>query len=1274
LHLLAAAHEAGVALRLEREDDDDARGRAAGSSERPLRAVLDAARDDVVAAVVLDVALILRDDTAASWRAAADKVDEALRYVPNGRVVVIERKGGISREELETRLATERVRSAWVKVAREYQLAPEGAGDAVDASIRGVAEGQGPDPRLSILVEPDAAALADVLSDAASAHAAIARFKDNGDTVVQAPLDTWLRTAMYRAFGPSELTTRFPGALLGLLALWILLVTARSLWGTRVAVIAGLVLLTMPLFWGQARIASGEPSSILGLTLFACGLLLRARGAASERLAWTYLGLGFLVGFLGEGLFGPLLFVSLALVLPVTSGARGLRDWLPVLVFGALTALLFAWVQAGPADGFAGQFRVTQPLFSEGPSAYSRTFDLVIREIGFGLYPWSPLVVVGVAGLMFHGLSRKDGGAILVAAWFTLSAAALMITQKSFNHLVWAGAPAAALGVGLLFEQVIRGSVKSRFIALALAAMFLLLINELARTPASLVAHLAYDPPFTAQGAMRFPEGVGETMLDALLVLVALALLMMAHFGRLMTFGGRALTTFRKERPFAIAVGVIVALIPLYWLAAKVGEAHRVAASASLVKDLGESQQRFVRSWASMYEPGFLLSLLTIVTLVLTVFLAYVPYIRDLGAKIGRVRAYLPAPRLLYTAAAACFVVLAFILALSVTFPSDYAQELWAPASLVAYLGVAGFAYITFRMTGDRVQAIAVGVAGLALLASIRIWRDGGFHDIGLVALLVAGWLCLAFAALPQLLARPERFALGAGFLIATALLANVIPLLDRYTWIEDVLEPGTGGTLAGRVVLRSVGTWILVLGIALLVVNRLYHDRLAPMARRLVVLERGPIVVAGALFVGLVVTVSTVSGYQRDLGANVSQKHVLDAYHESFGDDGLAHIYKHGNFGAVGRKDNNFYTAGIPEIRDRQTALEVLLASEDQVVTLDTAEGTETKALPGWSRADDTDGDGHRDRLAIRGFATAATESTLTDATQTWTPGSLKGRVLLDASGREWTVVDNDAHSVSVDAAASRLSFVPGSPLRSYYIIDVASGAPDHRATAETPARRALLLPADALSEINYAFRKIAGGRHLPVLDGTSYRVLLAASWLEEGEQQQNRLANATLTQAEYDAMSDPRLHRVSGVYDGEIEVVGYRVEDGKKGGTYPVTIYFKALKPINKSYKLFMHMDLEGGTERIHGDHWILNLTRDTEDQKSCVGCYRTDHWLPGDIVADHYEVDAGQSPAGDYMMWIGFYIPGPDTRVKVTRFDQGSVKHDGQNRLGIGTIHIR
>ena len=28
----------------------------------------------------------------------------------------------------------------------------------------------------------------------------------------------------------------------------------------------------------------------------------------------------------------------------------------------------------------------------------------------------------------------------------------------------------------------------------------------------------------------------------------------------------------------------------------------------------------------------------------------------------------------------------------------------------------------------------------------------------------------------------------------------------------------------------------------------------------------------------------------------------VLDAYHESFGDDGLAHIYKHGNFGAVGR------------------------------------------------------------------------------------------------------------------------------------------------------------------------------------------------------------------------------------------------------------------------------------------------------------------------------------------------------------------------------------
>lgn len=1268
----AAAHEAGAALRLEREDDDDARGRAAGAGDRPLRAVLDAARDDVVAAVVLDVALILRDDSAASWRAAAEKVDEALRYVPNGRVVVLERKGGISREELETRFAIEHVRSAWGKIGREYALAPEGSGDALDAAVRSVAAEQGPDPRLSVLVEPDVATLASTLADAARAHAAIARFKEGGDTVVQAPLDTWLRTAMYRAFGPSELTTRFPGALLCLLALWILLVTARSVWGTRVAVITGLVLITMPLYWGQARIASGEPSSILGLTLFACGLLLRARGAASERLAWTYLGLGFAVGFLGEGLFGPLLFVALALVLPISSGARTVREWLPPLVFGVLTALLFVWVQAGPVDGFAGQFRVTQPLFSEGPSAYSRTFDLVIRELGFGLYPWSPLVIVGIAGLIFHSLARKDGAAVLVAAWFCLSAVALMIAQKSFNHLVWAGAPAAALGVGLLFDQLVRKGARSRFIAVALVAMFVLLINELARTPASLVAHLAYDPPFTAQGAMRFPEGVGETMLDALLVLVALAFLTVAHFGRLVSFAGRAFTTFRRERPFAIALGVVVVLAPLYWLA-KVGEAHRVAASAAMMKDLGESQQHFVRSWASVYEPGFLLSLLTVVTLVVTVFLAYVPVVKRLGARIGRVGAYLPGPRVLYAGAAVCFVVLAVILALGVTFPSDYAAELWAPASLVAYVAVAGFAVLVGRLSGDRVQGVAVGVAGLALLACIRVMRDGGFHEPGFVVLLLAGWLCLALAALPQLLARPERFALGAGLLISASLLANVIPLLDRYTWIEDVLDPGTGGRMVSRLVLRSVGTWICYLAILALIVNRLYHERLAPRLRRVVVLERGPVVVAGALFAGLIVTVSTVTGYQRDLGENVSQKHVLDAYQRSFGDDALAHLFKHGNFGAVGRKDNNFYTAGIPEIRDRQAALQVLLAAQDQVVTLDTAEGTETRALPGWSRADDADGDGHRDRVAIRGFATAATESTLTDATQTWTPGALVGRVLVDASGREWRIVGNDAHTVTVDAASARLSFVPGSPTRSYYAIDVAQ-VPDHRATAETPRRRGLLLPADALSELNFAYRKISGGRPLPILDGSSYRVLLAASWLAEGEKQQNWLANATLTQAEFDAISDPRLQRVSGVFDGEIEVVGYRLEDTGKGAMYPVTLYFKAKKPMNKSYKLFMHMDLEGGTERIHGDHWILNRTRDTEDQKGCVGCYRTDHWLPGDIIADRYEIDAGQSPAGDYMMWIGFYIPGPDTRLKVTSFEQGRVKHDGQNRLGIGTIHVR
>jgi len=1294
----AAASYAGVALRLEAGE-----GRRPGEARRPgpdgeraLRAALDTARTQVVAAVILDMRLVLPEpNETSSWRSAAQRVNEALGYVPGGRVVLVEGGRGLTQEELETRISIERMRLLWEHLLGDTGESPvwEGVGSAIERIAATSAARSG----VVFLLEPSVADLSGLLSESVRGHASLVRFKDRGHTVTKAPLETWLRTAAFRIFGPSEASARIPGALLAFLALWVLMLTARTVWSARVAVISGLVLITTPLFYVQARSVAGDPTAIFALTLVASGLLLRGREGVSPRIVWTYLLAGFATGFLAGGLFVAAVYLALAALVPVVSAARAPAAWRPPVVFGALLALLAVWVMGSSGDGFASQFRFGQPLFSDGPTDYLRNFDLIIHYLGFGLTPWSPLVAVAVGGTIFWAISKQQGAALIVGAWFLLPVLGAMVGLKGWNQLSVAVAPAAALAVALLLEQVVRAGVKSHFVALALLFMFYILQRELAEHPEALVSFLTFDPPFSDSGQLRFPESVGfPSVLRGVLLLAAL--LLVVHFARLPTFAHKALAFFRgalappraadeaspdqsggglalvrRDRPFAIALGSILVLPPVYWLF-MVGEAHRQAALPANLVALGEGQRAFLRDFVSLYEPAVLIASLTVAALVIAIALAYV------FPRAGRAIAALPLvprvpPRLCYGLGAAVWGGLAVALLIHTRLPADYAGELIALSSLVGYVAALALGWMVWRVSRDRLQVVAVVVGILSLLLATRLVRDAGWREAWVVAALTVGWCLMALGALSQLLARVERFALGAGVIVSLCLLAIVVPLLDRWTWIEDVLYPGTAGALVKRLVLFSVGTWICYLAIATLILNRYLHGRLAPIARSFLRVEGGPLVAGGVLAIALVFTAGNVFGFHQGLARHVSQKHMMDTWVEAVGADVAAErLFKHGAFAAQGRRDANFYTAGIPEIRDRQAALRVLHAAEDQVVTLETSHGSEVRVFPGWSTRNDLDGDGRRDRAALRGFATDVSGLTLTDATQRWTPSALVGRKLVDVAGRTWDIVDNDEQSVTV-AGPGRLTMVPGVSSRAYYAID----SPDsgvHRATAERPERRGLLLPADSLSEINHAFRTISGGPHLPVLDGRSYRVLLAASWLEGGETQQNRIANAVLTAEEFDAITDPRLRRVSGVFDDDIEVVGYHLPTSRasRNSDFRITVYYRALRPIARSYKIFMHLDRQGATERIHGDHWPLNPTRHSAENTGCTGCFRTDHWLPGDIVADTFDVEVGQVGSGDYMIWVGFFLPGPDTRMTVRRFDASRVRHDGQNRLGLGTFQVR
>lgn len=225
-----------------------------------------------------------------------------------------------------------------------------------------------------------------------------------------------------------------------------------------------------------------------------------------------------------------------------------------------------------------------------------------------------------------------------------------------------------------------------------------------------------------------------------------------------------------------------------------------------------------------------------------------------------------------------------------------------------------------------------------------------------------------------------------------------------------------------------------------------------------------------------------------------------------------------------------------------------------------------------------------------------------------------------------------------------------------------------------DTSKRAFFIVPKTQWSEINHAFRSANDGRSAPVLDDRSSRFILVSNVLAGGETDRNWIADATLTPAQFDALEG--VERVSANFEDKIELVGVKLASPaiRRGGTLEMKLFFKVLEKVPQSYRMFLHVDRVGSSSRIHGDHWILNLVQESEDQTQCVGCFATTHWLKGDIVIDTYgiKVPIG-SPSGPHDIWMGFYPPGGGSRLTIKEFDKAKIRHDGQNRIRVGTMTV-
>jgi hypothetical protein len=193
-----------------------------------------------------------------------------------------------------------------------------------------------------------------------------------------------------------------------------------------------------------------------------------------------------------------------------------------------------------------------------------------------------------------------------------------------------------------------------------------------------------------------------------------------------------------------------------------------------------------------------------------------------------------------------------------------------------------------------------------------------------------------------------------------------------------------------------------------------------------------------------------------------------------------------------------------------------------------------------------------------------------------------------------------------------------------------------------------------------------------------------LATGELGPDEEDKNWLRKALITDAQFlELVQDGAVRGVASdapldgmlVWEDSLALLGWSMDkySVSKGKKFTLRLYFRAIKEVQTSYKIFVHADRSG--HRIHTDHWPLAIGKGT-DGKHCIGCFQTNHWMTGDIVVDEYTRDIPYgAPSGETTIFMGLFNPSNEKRVKITSYNDSLVKYNGKdNRPNIGAFVVR
>lgn len=266
---------------------------------------------------------------------------------------------------------------------------------------------------------------------------------------LKSPLICYLVAILYRIAGVSELTTRFPGALLGALSVILVYFIGREIFVARLpALYSALVYLTCLPVVRYCRLATMD-GALLSFELLTIWAVLRSR----RNLQWTLItGLGFSLLSMTKGLFAwqILVIVMLFLWWDTPRLITSTYFWLG-LAIGAIPGIAWYGVQLlwlHPGDGW-NWFG----LWSAQTSTLAIVSESISSWLHWGLFffPWVLIMFAGTQSIQhnFHW-----GWGRLLATWlFGYIILGFLILPQA-HWLVLPVFPPLALAAGKQLDQI----------------------------------------------------------------------------------------------------------------------------------------------------------------------------------------------------------------------------------------------------------------------------------------------------------------------------------------------------------------------------------------------------------------------------------------------------------------------------------------------------------------------------------------------------------------------------------------------------------------------------------------------------------------------------------------------------------------------------------------------------------------------------------------------------------------------------------------------------